>query len=274
MYVGGNPINLTDPSGNFPPIWCQLYPTKASYEGCVLSYYKLEPINFFEMGKTVIGERGCYSGPTEYRAPGYLEGGSVNYAVLASHAQGIETVYDFAAMERSNFTFYMMGGSDMLLGFGPSLYFGKVYGFKSPGSVIEEYKDISVSISAGASLDIGVSIGAGRGFFVSASDLQLRGTTWYIGEGLALNWVEGLPLNASVMIGRYTPVSLTVESYISGYGNVNRALLYSDILRGKDSPWNIITTIASLETKVGLTAPRLYALYQAKIYADAYEELH
>jgi len=42
-YVGGNPVNLTDPSGNFPPLWCQMMPNKATYELCVDSWYKIEP---------------------------------------------------------------------------------------------------------------------------------------------------------------------------------------------------------------------------------------
>jgi RHS repeat-associated protein len=72
-YVNSNPVNLTDPSG-YSPIFCQSMPTKGLYEYCVLTYYGLEPINPFELGQRVQGERGCYTGPSAYRGPGYIEG--------------------------------------------------------------------------------------------------------------------------------------------------------------------------------------------------------
>ncbi|MBN1453160.1 MAG: RHS repeat-associated core domain-containing protein, partial [Anaerolineales bacterium] len=277
LYVEGNPVNYADPSGHLIHPECQWMPTKGLYEYCILLKYGLQPIDPFSMGATVTGERGCYSGPTEYRAPGYLEGMAFNVADIGTHSFGAETVYDFATMERENFTFYMLGASDMAVGGGANLYFGKVYGFKSSGSIIDEYRDISVSISTGGALDIGASAGAGRGFFVSASDPLLYGKTRYIGYGLGLNWIEGSPLSASIMVGRYSPVSLVVKPYILKDGSVNRAQLFSDILTGKDSPWNIIPPGGSLETqvetRVALTIPRLYAIYQANKYAFAYEEL-
>ena len=67
MYTEGNPVNLTDPSGKFPT-WCQSMPNKGLYELCVLKSYDLEPISYFELGKKVRGEKGCYSGPEDYRA--------------------------------------------------------------------------------------------------------------------------------------------------------------------------------------------------------------
>ena len=105
MYVEGNPVKYTDPSGHFPT-FCQSMPTKGLYESCVLGFYGLEPISYFELGERVQGEQGCYSGLDAYRAPGYLEGIGL-WALI--HRGGYEVVYDFARMERMEFNYYGSG---------------------------------------------------------------------------------------------------------------------------------------------------------------------
>ncbi len=69
----GNPVNAVDPTGRKPE-WCQSMSSKAMYELCIDAYYRIQPINPFELGKYVTGQSGCYEGPSEYRAPGYIEG--------------------------------------------------------------------------------------------------------------------------------------------------------------------------------------------------------
>jgi RHS repeat-associated protein len=172
-YVGGNPVNLTDPSGNFPPIWCQSMPNKAMYERCVDNWYGIEPISYFTMGENVKGEKGCYKGPIEYRAPGYLEGVGL-WALI--HRGGYERVYDFARMEATNFNYYGSGGNDAIdLGIGGMFYIGKVTGFRSDIVLEKSYRGLSSSYTLGPSIDIGFGIGAGQGGFIS----------WLAGMGCA-----------------------------------------------------------------------------------------
>jgi RHS repeat-associated protein len=114
QYAYSNPVNLTDPSGYFPE-WCQSMPNKETYAVCVLTFYKLQVINPFDIAKSVQGEKGCYTGPTEYRAPGYIEGyGSTFTSVwyVGFH----EMVYDFATMQRTDFNAKGYGLHDTSIG--------------------------------------------------------------------------------------------------------------------------------------------------------------
>jgi hypothetical protein len=81
-YVEGNPVNLTDPTGYFPPVWCQRMTSEVAYDQCVSEYYKIEPINHYgefvkriDHGIKIKGfdgnlhdfSLGCYyHGPTNY----------------------------------------------------------------------------------------------------------------------------------------------------------------------------------------------------------------
>jgi len=268
MYVEGNPVNLTDPSGHFPT-YCQSMPTKGLYELCVLGYYQLEPISYFELGKTVQGERGCYSGPEDYRAPGYLEGVGL-WALI--HRGGYEVVYDFARMERMEFTYYGSGANDAVdAGIGGILYSGKVMGFRSDQSINRVYRGLSSSYSLGPSVDVGFGIGAGKGGFVSWSDIMLRGKYYYAGASLAADLAEGVDIDVTLW-SIYSPMSNNPTVYATN-GTVNRPRLITDIATGKGSPWGMRYPSLTQPSENIMLASRMYGIFLAMKYANAYEEI-
>jgi hypothetical protein len=274
-YVEGNPINRIDPSGNtwITPDWCQMMPTKWLYEGCVLKKYGLESIDLFPSGKTVTGQPGCYSGPTEYRAPGYLEGLEVTPALVIPQLMfGQEVVYDFATMQRARFKFKGVVQTNGV-GISASMYTGRVLGFKSNTNLIDSYRGDSIVWAKGVS----AIANAGTGGFVSLSDIRLRGNTWYIGVGLIANYLAPLDISAGQVY--YAPVSNEIP--YARNGKVDRARLFIDISWGIESPWK----------SIGLQGPdlspgtnpnpllifsggsRLYGYYLVNKYADAYDPL-
>jgi RHS repeat-associated protein len=288
-YVGGNPVNLTDPSGNFPPIWCQMMPNKAMYEGCVDLWYGIEPISYFKMGENVTGGVGCYKGPTSYRAPGYIEGTGLTFAYIANGLFAAESVYDFATMEHNYFVngasgvFGVpgVGGSDFIAGISGNEYAGYVYGFRYekgysinsdyPGPFIEGY--IGASVSPVVVDFLGISIGTGTIGFISPSDPMIRGYSHYISFSLGL---DAMPLIADGGLGVISTMELNkeAESYLdpNDKTKVLSGKLYSDILFGKHNEWL---------TRLGLTyfapadlASRVGAAYKSLKYAAAYEDLH
>jgi RHS repeat-associated protein len=268
MYVEGNPVNLTDPSGHFPT-YCQSMPTKGLYELCVLSFYQLEPISYFELGKTVQGEQGCYSGPEAYRAPGYLEGAGL-WALI--HRGGYEVVYDFARMERMEFTYYGSGGNDAIdIGIGGMLYSGKVMGFRSDESINRVYRGLSSSYSIGPSVDVGFGIGAGQGGFVSWSDPMLRGKYYYAGASLSSDFAEWVDIDVTLW-SIYTPMSNAPTRYVTN-GSVNRPRLMADIATGAGSPWGIRYPSLTQSPENIILASRTYGIFLAMKYANAYEEI-
>jgi RHS repeat-associated protein len=268
MYVEGNPVNLTDPSGYFPS-YCQSMPTKGLYEYCVLSYYQLEPISYFEMGKTIQGERGCYSGPEAYRAPGYLEGVGL-WALI--HRGGYEVVYDFARMERMEFNYYGNGANDAVdFGIGGMFYSGKVTGFRSDQGIIDLYRGLSSSFSIGPSGDIGFGVGAGKGGFVSWTDIRLRGNYYYVGASFSADLAEFIDIDITLW-SIYNPMSNNPTVY-SINGTVNRARLFTDILTGKGSPWGIRYPSITQPSQNIMLASRAYGTFLAMKYATAFEEI-
>jgi hypothetical protein len=142
-YVESNPINSIDPTGHFPE-WCRSKWTKWGYAKCVLDAYNLESAGsiFFngDAVKEVKGSPGCWSGPIQYRANGYIEGyswfGTVKWG-------GKEIVYDFATMERSEFTYDGYGINDSVLGGGYALYAGIAEGLRSDKDLREHYKGLA-----------------------------------------------------------------------------------------------------------------------------------
>ncbi len=279
MYVEGNPVNRVDPTGyNWQPTnWCQMMPTKGLYESCILFKYGLEPISIFELGKSVQGQQGCYSGPSEYRAPGYLEGVEAHIGGIPSYTTGIEVVYDFARMERASFDFRGATINDGLVGGEASVYFGKILGLKSDTDVIEDYRAVSISASVGISFDVGIGGAVGRGGFVATSSdtiPMLRGKTWYLGGSLSGDFVEGFDLSGSWV--NYTPISAQPISYVRADESIDTARLYADIFAGTGSPWGSPQWDIAVnpELIVAKSAVRAYGFYLANKYIAAYEDLH
>ena len=244
-------------------------PTKGLYESCVLTYYGLEPISYFELGNNVQGYKGCYSGPFAYRAPGYLEG--LGFWALI-HRGGYEVVYDFARMERMEFTYYGSGANDAIdLGVGAMLYFGEVKGFRSDQSINNVYRGLSSSLTIGPSADIGIGIGAGIGSFLSWSDRLLRGTYFYAGGSFAADLAEGIDVDATIW-ALYDPLRNSPTIYATN-GVVNKGKLISDILTGDDSPWGVKYPSLVQPSENAIIASRMYGVVMALRYANAFEEI-
>ncbi len=272
-YVGGNPVNLTDPSGLFPPAWCQMMPNKALYEGCVDVWYGIEPISYFRIGETVTGERGCYLGPSEYRAPGYLEG--LGVTIFAGRL-GSEVVYDFATMERLNFSFGGGGGNDSLdIGVGVAGYVGLAKGFRTDDSLTSQYRGISLSLQGGLSGDIGIGIGTGIGGFVSWTDLRLRGAYVYVGGSFGLDLVPFFDADV-VPFMFYVANPETRKPYIKSSGEVDTASLMTDIFTGSGSPLTVSINRNDTEIRFSenhVSTLRVLGAVTALRYALVYKEL-
>jgi len=267
-YIEANPVNLVDPSGHFP-VWCQYAPNKAFYEACVLAYYQLEPISYLSLGSNITGEKGCYEGKVNYRAPGYLEGvggfvGPLLGDYIPSTWGGVETVYDFATMGRSSFWYTGPGISDAFLGAGIAQYGGIVKGFRSIANIITDYGGPFWVLQGGISVDLIIGFGAGIGGFVSTSDVLMRGMTWYVGGSVSLSdWIEGIDVGGAYL--DYKPVEGSRKNYRAADGSIDKVSLLSDIISGDQSPWP-----TSNQQQI---QSRAYFSVLALNYIRAYEEL-
>jgi hypothetical protein len=229
------------------------------------------------MGQTVTGERGCYSGPTAYRAPGYLEGADFVYGGWPMGVEGREGVFDFATMERSKFAYRGAQIGSFVAFVGGSIYWGTISGFPFGDSrdIVDAYSGYFVTVSKGFSVGEGGSIGAGRNYFFSPTDLALYGRSTYIGASFGANIV--LDLGAAVT---YYFQDSSVTSYASN-GHVRRGELINDIWRGAGSPFSYWKEVLASHG-ISITRPlpneyisiqRGYAVLLANWYADAYEAM-
>lgn len=137
MYVEGNPVNLTDPSGKFPE-WCRSISTRHLYEDCVRSAYGLSapsqhdimPRSDLRENSSKYGSPGCWKGPVAYTAPGILLGGSVTISAIGSVGVGIERVFDFANMTSQWFDITTYGFTDSV-GLNGAGYYGIILGLNN-----------------------------------------------------------------------------------------------------------------------------------------------
>jgi hypothetical protein len=246
-------------------------PNKLLYAVCTLEYYRLQPISLFELDRSVQGEKGCYTGPTEYRAPGYLEG----YGFLFTSIWYLgfyEMVYDFASMQRTDFDAYGYGLHDTSVGISYSQYVGIVYGLKSTSDVITDYQgpfivgNVGVGVGTADGIEVGFGVSGGKSYFVSTQDPMIYGKSWYIGGSFG---VDGIPIiDAGIGYLDYKPSSGLIEDYAPDKKHVSRkAELFSDILNGAHNVWPIPTGPLEATAKV-------YGAFLAAWYVNAYEELH
>jgi hypothetical protein len=250
LYVYANPINLVDPTGKFPE-WCRSKLTKWGYAKCVSDYYHIEPAgSIYFNGDAVAkvkGSSGCWSGPIEYRAGGYIEGYSwFGTAVWG----GKEVVYSFATMERGEFTYIGGGLNDSVIGGGYALYAGFAEGLRSDRSLQNHYLGLAFVKTYGfdipVALDI-ISFGLGFTESTSVSDWKLKTQSPYISVGGAM----GLPVaDVGAGIVNYTPTG------VNGFYQSAEGSMLVDMITGKYSPYPSNVNVTALYTMRALIAAR------------------
>lgn len=233
QYVYSNPINLIDPTGKFPE-WCRSKWTKWGYAKCVSDYYHIEPAgSIYFNGDAVAkvkGSSGCWSGPIEYRAGGYIEGYSWFGTVIWG---GKEIVYSFARMERSEFTYIGGGLNDSALGGGIALYAGLAEGLRSDRLITDHYKGLSFVYSGGLDIsqsDIGLGLGLGVVNTIAVQDWKLTSQSVYVGASGSLIGVPFIDAGAGFV--NYSP-SGAYRRYESG----ELGSLLSDMIIGRYAPY-------------------------------------
>jgi hypothetical protein len=258
---------------------------KALYEGCVDLWYGIEPIHYFNMGEFVTGERGCYHGPSEYRAPGYIEGTGLTLASpsIANWLFAVESVYDFSTMEHDYFvngSFDIsglpgFGLSDFLWGGVGTQYSGYVYGLRTTQSINDQYPGaafvgyLGISGGTGSGLREGIGVGIGTTGFVSIKDPTIRGYSQYISISLGF---DPLPIvDAGLGIIQMKSATYNTPSTYIGDKGVKALNLYLDILLGRHSVW--LSDFQLLPSMLTLDS-RFHAANSALKYITAYEDLH
>jgi RHS repeat-associated protein len=137
IYTVDNPVNLTDPTGNFPEE-CRSMSTRRLYEDCVRNAYGLSvpsqhnimPKSDLRENSSKYGSSGCWKGPVAYTAPGILLGESVTISAIGSVGVGIERVFDFANMTSQWFDITTYGLTDSV-GFNGMGYYGVIFGLNN-----------------------------------------------------------------------------------------------------------------------------------------------
>ncbi len=262
LYTRGNPVNLTDPTGNFPEV-CRKMSSEKMYAMCVLSHYAVWPATlkpFYRDSLSPLllsigllqaynddpnsmlydgidGVPNCYRGPVPYQGHGYVEGWGFYWIWVTG---GREVAYDFASMQRREFS--VTGGliSDGILGTGLSSYVGAAYGFRSNEKIVDEYGGLfiqgSLGIGAGPTI-LKVPVGAGGGVaHFGSPDRQAIGTSVYKGVSASKD-VPIIDVGGSVTWYSPAPGSETVSyAGTDPYKEVDKTGLALDILTGADRP--------------------------------------
>jgi hypothetical protein len=264
-YVEENPINLIDPSGQFP-FWCKSMSSRLDYENCVRKHYNLSaPRDYPVMPQEKQdGFPGCWSGPVAYKTAGYLEGYSVSVSIMFGYSTGEELVFDFGTMEKGFFGYETLGITfDM--GVSVMAYHGLVYGFNNVDSIESKYRGQFWFVSAGVSTEFPFptpNVGTGVNYFRSV-DGELSGISQYYSAGLSI--LSLIPINLAGGGGTSTP--LWSKSYINSAGVLNSSRLLDDIAADPASPvWPAIILPSALFKAHGMVL--------ATHYSRIYREMH
>lgn len=183
---------------------------------------------------------------------------------------GYETVHSFARMERQSFLYVGPGIGDSSIGIGYYEYVGAVFGLRSDLPLQTHYKGASETLSVGVGTDLGVTppVGISEGVtgFRSYEDPMLRGNAVYFGVSGGVDLLPLLELSHGLYIQYFPLGALFHDDYVKSDGSVDRAELVFDIMRGANSPLQVLPQEA-------IFATRLAASIEALRYADIYEEL-
>lgn len=270
QYVYSNPINLIDPTGQFP-FWCRSMPSRLSYEDCVRKFYHLSAPRDYSVFPIQEGSPGCWAGPVAYRAPGYVEGFSVGFQSALGIGGGKELVYDFASMERQTFKFAYWGVADQVAISG-TLYSGILFGFNNIETLSTAYQGDYWFVSGGVSTDfIGQPIQIGTGAtYVSSIDNKIRGIEWYFSLGVSV--VDPiLIVDFEAGMGKSVDVQGASYSYVMANGRINQTLLLADIITGFHSPVPGFNPSGELGMRgIGVLLALQYSMIYEEIHVNSY----
>lgn len=144
---------------------------------------------------------------------------------------GKEIVYDFATMERSQFTYIGGGINDSVIGGGYALYVGLVDGLRSDTPLRDKYIGRGFVETGGADLQAEDYLSGGLGLVGTTSlvDFKLRTISAYVGVSAGM----GVPvIDVGLGIVNYTESGAYVDYLLSG-----QATMLVDILSGRGSPY-------------------------------------
>ena len=177
-------------------------------------------------------------------------------------------VYDFATMERMEFTYGGIGINDAAdIGGGVALYAGVVEGFRSDKGLENSYLGTSTSAQVGISADLLIGLGVGLGGFVSHSDIKVNGAIWYVGGSLSVDIFEGADANLDLIL-MYSPQTTTRKTYVLEDGSIDRGGLLIDIMSGNNTVRGL-----DLNIKSPFVASRAFGATLAMQASRAYEEI-
>ncbi len=283
IYVEGNPVNLTDPSGKFPE-YCQAMSSRLLFEDCVRNAYGLSRprlytlLPYYQNKLTQNDRPGCYlvspEAPIPYDAQGYLEGVTSN---IVFNVTGTERVYDFSTMTGATFDVEGWVISDTILGMTFNTYFGTIgslpgNGFSSQRT-IEDYNGWSYFDSIGASIPtkwIIPTAGGYRSRFMSFALEPIMGVEYGIAVGVA----KDIPiLDIGIGATKATIRKESIRSYVYrnpvGAEFVDEGKLAHDIFVGNNSPWDKKSWF-----EAPLLLERFHAINMVYRWAKIYEDMH
>jgi RHS repeat-associated protein len=190
LYVRGNPANLTDASGLQSP--------NPRLNACSV----------------------C----DNFEANGYTEGiGRITSFLVFMQTEGTEVVYDFATMQRSNFSFdtrwlsYIDNGNMIEPGWGlvdgafeevGTIYFSTLHNFDSRKDIVAEYSGAFRGFSVGKAFPI-IDFGGG---YTRVWSTEVTGDGFFGVGGLGISI---LPISVSLFDIYYRPEGIVIE-YSSG----------------------------------------------------------